>query len=126
MHLVPLDRTDRRIIDDERVCDAIGGIGDPAHVESEATRFALLGDPTRLTLLLAIHHAGPISVSDLAVAAGMNDTTVSQALRLLRARGSVHSERDGRVVRYRLADASLAPLLDGVSPRSSRRHSAAT
>ena len=125
MHLVPSDRANHRIIDDERVCDAIGGIGDPDHVATEADRFALLGDPTRLTLLIAIHHAGPISVSDLAVAADMNDTTVSQALRLLRAKSSVAAARDGRVVRYRLADDSLAELLERVSPRSATRHSAA-
>ena len=36
----------------------------------------------RLTLLLCIHAAGEICVSDLAVAAGLKDTTTSPALRL--------------------------------------------
>ena len=45
MHLVPPGRSTDRIIEDERVCDAIGGIGDPASVAGEAARFALLGDP---------------------------------------------------------------------------------
>ncbi|HEX3566152.1 MAG TPA: metalloregulator ArsR/SmtB family transcription factor [Acidimicrobiales bacterium] len=125
MHLVPPGRSTDRIIEVERVCDAIGGIGDPASVAEEAGRFALLGDPTRLTLLLAIYHAGPISVSDLAVAGGMHDTTVSQALRILRAANMVKAIRDGRVVRYQLADDRIGELLERVSPRSDLRHSAA-
>jgi DNA-binding transcriptional ArsR family regulator len=125
MHLVPPGRSTDRVIDDERVCDAIGGIGDPASVAGKAAQFALLGDPTRLTLLLAIYHAGPISVSDLAVAGDLHDTTVSQALRILRAASMVKPIRDGRVVRYQLADARIGELLERVSPRSNRRHSAA-
>jgi len=117
MHLVPAERAGRRIIEHERVCAAIGGIGDLENVSEWARRFAVLGDPSRLTLLLAMHHAGPISVSDLAVAADMNDTTVSQALRLLRAGGVVFAERDGRIVRYRLADEQLAELLDRIAPQ---------
>ena len=85
----------------------------------------LLGDPTCLTLLLAIYHAGPISVSDLAVAGDIHDTTVSQALRILRAASMVKPIRDGRVVRYQLADDRIGELLERVSPRSNRRHSAA-
>jgi DNA-binding transcriptional ArsR family regulator len=115
---VPPERADRRIIEDEQVCAAIAGIGDPSNVTSWATRFATLGDPSRLTLLLAMHTAGPISVSDLAVAADMNDTTVSQALRLLKSSGVVASERDGRIVRYRLVNDPIATLLNGMAPRS--------
>jgi DNA-binding transcriptional ArsR family regulator len=125
MHLVPPGRSTDRMIEDERVCDAIGGIGDRASVAEEAGRFSLLGDPTRLTLLLAIYHAGPISVSDLAVAGNLHDTTVSQALRILRAASMVTPVRDGRVVRYQLADERTGKLLEMVSPRSNRRHSAA-
>jgi DNA-binding transcriptional ArsR family regulator len=71
----------------------------------------VLGDPTRLTLLMAIKAAGPISVSDLAAATGINDTTVSQTLRYLRASQTVIAERDGRVVRYRLASTPVTGLL---------------
>ena len=111
MHLLPAERAGTRVIDGERVCQAIAAIGPAERVQAQAQRFAILGDPTRLTLLLAIEAAGPISVSDLAAATGLNDTTVSQALRFLRTSGVVSGERDGRVVRYRLADASVAALL---------------
>ncbi|GAA5018127.1 metalloregulator ArsR/SmtB family transcription factor [Kitasatospora paranensis] len=111
MHLVPADRAGHRTIDGHRVCEAIAAIGDAAHVRVWAERFALLADPGRLSLLLALHETGPLAVSDLAVATGIRDPAVSQALRLLRAAGVVTGERDGRVVRYRLTDPAIAELL---------------
>lgn len=112
MHLVPAEQAGRRIIDPEKVCEAIEGTGDPAEVAAWARRFALLADPTRLRLLLAIKAAGPISVSDLAVAAGLSDATVSQTLRYLRASGTVTTQRDGRVIRYQLQDTIIEKLLN--------------
>ena len=120
MHLVPVERRDRRILDDERVCRAIAAVGDPAKVKDWADRFAMLGDPRRLALLLSIAHAGPISVSDLTVAADMNDTAVSQALRLLRASGTVSACRDGRVMRYELVDEDVRRLLGNVTGESAQ------
>jgi len=111
MHLLPAERAGHRIIDPEKVCDAIAGLGDPAEVTAWARRFALLADPTRLRLLLAIRAAGPVSVSDLAAAAGISDATVSQTLRHLRASGTVTTERDGRVIRYQLRDHVISDLL---------------
>ena len=63
-------------------------------------------------VLTCIKAAGPISVSDLAAATGLNDTTVSQTLRHLRAAEAVRPERDGRVIRYRLASGPAAELLN--------------
>lgn len=111
MHLVPADRADRRTIDGHRVCDAIAAIGDAGHVRAWADRFSLLADPKRLALLLALHRTGPLAVSDLAIATGMNDPAVSQALRLLRAAGAVEGDKEGRVVRYRIVDAQVRQLL---------------
>src|SRR5579862_6079110 len=102
MHLVPLERRNRHTLEEERVCKAIGALAEREEIELWAGRFGLLSDPNRLTLLLCIANAGPISVTDLAVAADMNETTVSQALRLLRASGTVAATRDGRIIRYRL------------------------
>jgi ArsR family transcriptional regulator, lead/cadmium/zinc/bismuth-responsive transcriptional repressor len=116
MHLVPADRADHRIIDDHRACEAIAALGDPGLVAAWAQRFSLLADPGRLSLLVCIRAAGPISVTDLAVAAGMHDTTVSQALRLLRAAGLVAAQRDGRIIRYSLADPEVGSLLAGLFP----------
>ena len=76
-----------------------------------ADRFALLGDPNRLRLLIAMHAAPGICVTDLSVATGMSDTAVSQALRLLRAHRWVRSTREGRVMRYVLDDDTIHDLL---------------
>ncbi len=111
MHLLTAEHTGRRVIDGERVCQAIAALGDAGAIQARAREFAVLGDPTRLTLLTCIKAAGPISVSDLAAAAGINDTTVSQTLRYLRASQIVATERDGRVIRYRLTSARIAALL---------------
>ena len=111
VHLLPAERHGQRVIDGERVCQAIEAIGDATALRARAAQFALLSDPTRLTVLTCINAAGPISVSDLAAAAGITDTTVSQTLRHLRASGTVAAERDGRVVRYRLIDSAITALL---------------
>jgi ArsR family transcriptional regulator, lead/cadmium/zinc/bismuth-responsive transcriptional repressor len=125
VHLLPAERAGHRIIDGERVCQAIEAISPPEAMAAQAKTFAVLGDPTRLTLLTAIKAAGPISVSDLAAATGLNDTTVSQTLRYLRAAEVVSAERDGRVIRYRLTNSPVATLLaqqqSASAPRSSER-----
>ena len=115
MHRIPPDRAHRRTIDAHTVCDAIDGIGDQEQVHAWAQRFALLSDPGRLSMLLAIHRAGPIAVSDLATATGISDTAVSQALRLMRTSGTVHAIKSGRIVRYHLRDSDVAELLDTLS-----------
>nr|WP_211261567.1 metalloregulator ArsR/SmtB family transcription factor [Pseudonocardia acaciae] len=99
------------MVDGERVCEAIAHLPDPETLRDWATRFALLADQTRLALLLCIHHAGEICVSDLAAATGVKDSTVSQALRLLRAHGVVATRRDGRTIHYQLTDDGLRALL---------------
>ena len=112
MHLLPAERSDHRVIDGERVCQAIEALDDRETIQARARRFAVLGDPTRLMILTCIKAAEPISVSDLAAATGFHDTTVSQTLRHLRATQTVSTERDGRVIRYRLASVPIAALLD--------------
>lgn len=111
MHLVPAEHAHRHPIDEHRVCEAIEAIGEPAHVEQWAGRFDLLSDPGRLRMLLAIAACPSISVTDLAIAAGMNDTAVSQALRLLRVAGAVTGRKDGRVMRYQISDPVISAML---------------
>lgn len=113
MHLLPAERSGHRVIDGERVCQAIEALGSEEMIAERARRFALLADPTRLALLTCIQAAGPISVSDLAAATGINDVTVSQTLRYLRAAQTVTTQRDGRVIRYQLASAPIEALLNG-------------
>ncbi len=103
-------------IDPELVDKALAGLGDREDVMDWAQRFAVLADPSRLTLLVCIHYAEDICVSDLAATAGMSETAVSQALRLLKAHGLVTARRSGRLMRYRLADDTVHDLIHHVRP----------
>lgn len=65
-----------------------------------------LASPKRLEILHALAH-GPLEVGRLADAIGVSQPNASQHLAVLRAAGVVEAERDGREVRYRLADSDV-------------------
>lgn len=115
MHQVPETRRGVRVIDPDQVCDATAVLADAGQVQRAATVLDALGDVHRLSILLALHHAGDLCVSDLAFAVGMSDSAVSHALRLLRAHGMVTAHRAGRLVRYRVTGGLTGRLLDVVS-----------
>jgi len=82
-------------------------------VEQAADVFALLGDPNRLRLLVALLAAGEMCVCDLAAVTGMSESAASHAVRWLRAHRIVSSpRRQGRMMYYRLDDAHVRMLLD--------------
>jgi DNA-binding transcriptional ArsR family regulator len=84
-----------------------------------AQRFDLLSDANRLEILLSLHRAPGICVSDLAAALGRSENAVSQALRVLRQQGWVTSTRVGRAVSYRLEDEIVHDLLHWIGARHS-------
>jgi DNA-binding transcriptional ArsR family regulator len=75
-----------------------------------ARLFAVLGDPTRTRLLTAMT-AGELCVCDLAIATGVNRTTVSHQLRVLREHRLVRRRREGKVIYYALDDDHVTALL---------------
>jgi DNA-binding transcriptional ArsR family regulator len=82
-----------------------------------------LASPRRLEILHMLAR-GPIEVGHLAVAIGATQPNVSQHLAMLRTAGIVESERDGREVRYRLADPDVmvaCGIMRGVLERRLRR-----
>lgn len=86
----------------------------PVHLADEwAPTFKILGDPTRLRLLLAMHYRGPgvATVSELAEAAGVRVPTASAALIHLTDAGTVTRTKVGREVRYSLTDPRTHDLL---------------
>lgn len=117
MRQVQTNRELRRMLESDKVRSATDALSRLPEVPTWAVRFGLLGDPSRLALLVAIAEAGPISVTDLAIATNMYETTVSQSLRLLRAAEVVVGRRDGRIVRYELSDPLIAELLRHVTGR---------
>ena len=82
-------------------------------VEQAADVFALLGDPNRLRLLVALLAGGEMCVCDLAAVTGMSESAASHAVRWLRAHRIVSPpRRQGRMMYYRLDDAHVRMLLD--------------
>ncbi|MDP9890393.1 MULTISPECIES: ArsR/SmtB family transcription factor [Micrococcaceae] len=81
-------------------------------VERVAAVFRLMGDPGRVRILATLLEAGEVCVHDLASVAGLSESSVSQALRLMRAHRVVETRRAGRVVFYRLGDNHVRMLLD--------------
>ncbi|HWC86217.1 MAG TPA: metalloregulator ArsR/SmtB family transcription factor [Solirubrobacteraceae bacterium] len=77
---------------------------------SVAETMQALAAPSRVRILSRLA-VGPCSVSDLARAVTMEQSAVSQQLRVLRHLGLVIGERDGRQVIYALHDDHVRALL---------------
>jgi DNA-binding transcriptional ArsR family regulator len=110
--VVPLDRCAVRVVDAERVDAARRELPGDDELEGLTGLFRLLGDATRVRLLYALLEAGELCVCDLAASIDASETTVSQALRLLRTAGVVRARRSGRMMHYRLDDSHVRMLLD--------------
>jgi DNA-binding transcriptional ArsR family regulator len=72
--------------------------------------FRSLGDPARLVIVRRLA-AGPARVTDLTVALGLAQSTVSKHLACLRDCGLATSEPAGRASVFRLAKPALADML---------------
>jgi ArsR family transcriptional regulator, lead/cadmium/zinc/bismuth-responsive transcriptional repressor len=83
---------------------------DDERIAPLADLFRLLGDPTRLRIVLACVD-GRISVGAIAEALGLSQSLVSHHLRLLRAARVVRAEREGKQVFYAAADAHISTML---------------
>jgi DNA-binding transcriptional ArsR family regulator len=101
-----------RMVDPARVAEVRQSLIGLPEAERLAGLFRLLGDRTRTRILFALAEAGELCVCDIAAAVGAPETSVSQALRLLRTAGVVRSRRDGRMIWYRLDDDHVRLLLD--------------
>ena len=99
-----------------RRCDALNEVIDADGampvwvVECLSSIFSALSDPTRLRIVHALVENERLNVSDLADFAGLSVSAVSHQLRILRDRGLVHCQRNGRMVYYNLADGHLREL----------------
>ena len=117
---LPSDSCEVVATDPDKVALARERIPSPSEAGALAQMFKLLGDPNRARILYALLEVGELCVCDLAAVVEVPETTVSQALRLLRTAGVVDNRRSGRMIFYRLADAHVRMLLD--LPRENTRH----
>jgi DNA-binding transcriptional ArsR family regulator len=102
-----------------RICEYVD---DPAMDEIttlQAEVLKTLASPRRLEIIHRLAQ-GPCEVGRLAEEIGASQPNISQHLSVLRAAGIVDAERDGREVRYRLADPDVVVacnLMRGVLQR---------
>lgn len=76
-----------------------------------AAFFDALSDITRLKILCALA-VSSMCVSDLSALAGLNQTTVSHQLRILRSAHIVDCKRQGKVIFYSLVESGLPSIMD--------------
>lgn len=95
----------------DAVRQAKHALGDASSAAEAARIFAVLSDPTRMRVLIALS-GSELCVTDLAAATGVNRTTISHQLRVLRGHRLVRRRRDGKVVYYALDDDHVMALLN--------------
>ena len=93
----------------ERGASADGPL-DEGQTADLADIFRLLGDPTRLSIVLATL-PGAIAVAAIARRIGASPSLVSHHLRLLRAARILRAERRGKQVFYSTADGHIRDML---------------
>lgn len=84
-----------------------------AAADDAALMLKSLSNPGRLRILCALVPSD-MTVGELEVAMDATQSYVSGQLLRLRSDGLVACERDGRIMRYRLADARVRPILEAL------------
>jgi ArsR family transcriptional regulator, lead/cadmium/zinc/bismuth-responsive transcriptional repressor len=96
------DRCELLCLDLPRAEALRGSRLDAARADAAASGAKALGDPTRLTLAVALRDGEELCVCDLAWVAERAENLVSHHVRSLRAAGLVTSRREGKMVMYSL------------------------
>jgi DNA-binding transcriptional ArsR family regulator len=104
------DECDENLIHPEMVEQAQQRLLDGPPIDAISRQFALMADPTRLRLLIALS-AGELCVCDLAAASGVNRSTVSHQLKTLREARLVRRRRAGKVIYYALDDDHVVNMI---------------
>ena len=99
-----------RLMHPDAVARVQAALPTPEEVEAATERLKLLADPTRYRVLSALARE-ELCVCDLAAIAGVNESSMSHQLRLLRAHGLVAFRKEGRMAYYRLVDVAVGPLI---------------
>lgn len=94
---------------------------DDHHLTVIAETYRLLGDPTRLKVVLTCLE-GPIAVGDIARATGASQSLVSHHLRLLRAARLVRGTRRNKQVFYEVEDDHIARMLADMVDHAAEDH----
>ena len=87
------------------------GLPDEELLYDLADLFKVFSDTTRIKILYALM-GGELSVGDIAEVTGSSQSAVSHQLRILKQSRLVRFERDGRTIRYSLADDHVYTMLN--------------
>jgi DNA-binding transcriptional ArsR family regulator len=98
IHADKIEKARRKVVSDERL-------------ERLALIYRMLGDPTRLKILMALKEV-ELCVCDIAAFLGFSESAVSHQLRRLRETAIVRHRREGQVLYYMLNDMHVETLLD--------------
>ena len=111
----------KRLVDAEDLCDvrtihlnrviqarkeAISG----REIEKLALTYKILGDPTRLKIVMALT-SSEMCVCDIAAFIGLSESAVSHQLRRLRELAIVKNRREGQILYYSLDDRHINDLI---------------
>lgn len=95
---------------DQLVCLAKAELLPDDDVRQIAETFKILGDPTRIKILLALSRR-ELCVCDIAAVVDLGQSAVSHQLRLLRGARLVKYRKEGKMVWYLLDDQHISQLL---------------
>lgn len=99
------------IINQEKVEKARKTLPKEREIRDLAETFKVLGDPTRIQILLALA-TDELCVCDLAALIGVTVSAISHQLRMLKNLKLVTYRKDGKIVFYSLDDAHVENLLN--------------
>ncbi len=99
------------IVNAKNVKKARKRIADTENILDIAETFKLLGEPTRLKIVMAITEC-ELCVCDLASAMESNISTISHQLRLLRNAKIVKYRKEGKMVYYSADDKHISDIIE--------------
>jgi DNA-binding transcriptional ArsR family regulator len=106
-----VDRCRVRVIHADQIEQARSNAIPDEFLDRLAMIYRMLGDPTRLKILMALKHV-ELCVCDIAAFLGISESAVSHQLRRLRETAIVRHRREGQVLYYMLNDLHVETLLE--------------
>ena len=97
-------------IDEKKVKTVTKLMPKDLEVERTAETFKILGDPTRLKIVLALMKE-ELCVCDLSALIGVSVSAISHQLRLLRNMRIVKNRKDGKMVYYSIDDLHIENII---------------
>ncbi|MFQ5865270.1 MAG: ArsR/SmtB family transcription factor [bacterium] len=98
-------------VDEKKVKAVEKKLATDGHIFQLTETFKLLGDPTRLKIILALKEE-ELCVCDLASLLGVSRSAISHQLRLLKNLRLVAFRREGKATYYSLDDTHISELIE--------------